>query len=151
MGEDDLEELAATIEATYTSADGEVARHVPIAVVRQADLRRPLRDLLADLEERDSVMPEKPAQPRAPLIMLSGFAPVATSATVRALRSLGLRGGTSGVRPMFAVAVPNALSKTLEILIDEIEGDHLANAERNSVNVNGDGDGSDSNRPPSAD
>ena len=30
-------------------------------------------------------------------------------------------------RPMFAAVVPNALDKSLRILVDELEGDHAAN------------------------
>ena len=83
----------------------------------------------AKLDERDSVLPDRPCLPVVPLVMLSGFSTTQTSATVRALRSADLRGGENGdAQPMFAVAVPKALSKTLRILIDEIQGDHLANA-----------------------
>ena len=77
--------------------------------------------------ERDSQLPDRPAQPRVPLVLLSGFSTTATSATVRALRNLGLSGGSDDKAPMFAVAVPNALNKPLSVLIDEIQGDALAN------------------------
>ena len=64
------------------------------------------------------------------LVLLSGFSTTQTSATVRALRALDLRGGEDGAqKPMFAVVVPNALTKTLRVLIDEIDGDHRANSE----------------------
>ena len=80
---------------------------------------------------RDSELPDQPASTRAPLILLSGFSTVATSATVRAIRSTGLRGGSDGSQqPMFAVAVPNALDKPLTVLIEELEGDHMANQQK---------------------
>ena len=95
-------------------------------VVAKEDLRLKLRDILAGLQARDSVLPDRPALPRVPLVLLSGFNTVQTSATVRALRSLNLRGGVDqSTSPMFAVAVPKALDKTLRVLIEEIEGDHL--------------------------
>ena len=37
-------------------------------------------------------------------------------------------GNEGGSKPMFAVAVPNALEKPLRVLYDELEGDHVANA-----------------------
>ena len=125
--DDALEMLADAVETAFAGPDGAIS-HVPIAVLAQADLRMQLRDVLARLEERDSVLPERPCAPRVPLVLLSGFSTTQTSAMVRALRGTGLRGGEGGQRsPMFAVAVPNALSKTLRVLIDELEGDHLAN------------------------
>ena len=66
------------------------------------------------------------------LVMLSGFSTVATSATVRAVRAAGLTGGRDAKqRPMFAVAVPRALDKSLRVLLEELEGDHVANQEEN--------------------
>ena len=127
FSEDALEALADVVEYTLMDADGQATKHVPIAVLDKRDLRRRLRDVLAQLDERDSVLPDQPSTPRAPLVLLSGFSSVATSATVRAVRELGLTGGSDDVRPMFAVAVPNALDKPLAVLIEEIEGDHLAN------------------------
>ena len=121
-----LEALAMTVEDVYEGPDGEEMAHVPIAVLSKSDLRLKLRDVLAKIDERDSVLPDVPAQPRVPLVLLSGFSTTAVSATVRALRGLELTGGVDGVRPMFAVAVPNALDKSFGLLIDEIEGDHLA-------------------------
>ena len=128
FSDDALEAIGETVEAVYRDADGGQMAHVPIAVVGASDLRLPLRRVLAELDARDSVLPDRPASPRVPLVMLSGFSTVATSATVRAIRSLGVTGGADGTcRPMFAVAVPNALDKSLKILLEEIEGDHLAN------------------------
>lgn len=130
LGDDELEEVAACIEDVWQGAPGEAPlSHVPIAVLAESDLRLRLRDILAELPSRDSVLPDRPAAPRVPLVLLSGFNTVQTSATVRAVRALELRGGLDAQqRPMFAVAVPNALSKTLRVLIDELEGDHRENA-----------------------
>ena len=130
--EDALEALAMAVEDVLSDAEGQPTAHVPIAVLGRSDLRLRLRDILAQLDARDSVLPEQPSTPRAPLVLLSGFSTVATSATVRAVRALGLTGGATGdARPMFAVAVPNALDKSLRVLIEEIEGDHLANQNLN--------------------
>jgi len=130
LGGDDLEQLAITVENTFLGPEGQSLSYVPIAVLAKGDLRLRLRDILARLPERDSVLPDRPCIPKVPLVMFSGFNTVQTSAAVRALRALELRGGLGGEqRPMFAVAVPNALDKTLETLIDELEGDHLENAQ----------------------
>ena len=129
--EDALEAIGMAVEAVYRDADGGQMQQVPIAVVSADDLRLPLKRVLAELDARDSVLPDVPARPRVPLVMLSGFSTVATSATVRAIRSLGLTGGEDDSTPMFAVAVPNALDKSLKVLIDEISGDHLANKAKN--------------------
>ena len=123
---DELEILADTVEQVYSGPDGEIS-HIPILVLEQSDLRRPLRDVLAGLNERDCELPDQPARPRVPLVMLSGFSTVSTSGVVRALRSLNLCGGVEHKPPIFAVAVPNALDKTLRVLIDELDGDHRAN------------------------
>jgi hypothetical protein len=128
--EDQLETLASTVEGVLEDPDGGTA-HVPIVVLDSTDLRLRLRDVLSDVSARDSVLPDRPAQPRIPLVLLSGFSPVAVSATVRALRALSLQGGSGRQRPMFAAAVPNALNKPLSVLLDEMEGDHTANTERN--------------------
>ena len=138
--EDELEEVAACIEGVWQGAAGEPLLHVPIAVLAESDLRLRLRDILADLPARDSVLPDRPASARVPLILLSGFNTVQTSATVRAVRALELRGEDATQRPMFAVAVPKALSKTLRVLIDELEGDHLANAAPTLLDGPPDGD-----------
>ena len=128
FSEDALEELAMCIEDVYNGPDGEIVA-VPIAVLSKSDLRLRLREVLANIDERDSVLPDTPAQPRVPLVLLSGFSTVAVSATVRALRGLELTGGQN-VGPMFAVAVPNALDKSFGMLSEEIEGDHLALASK---------------------
>lgn len=137
--EDELEEVAACIEGVWQGAAGEPLSHVPIAVLAESDLRLRLRDILADLPARDSVLPDRPASARVPLILLSGFNTVQASATVRAVRALELR-GEDATQLMFAVAVPKALSKTLRVLIDELEGDHLANAAPTLLDGPPDGD-----------
>ena len=124
--EDRLELLAQTIEDVFQGPDG--VKHVPIAVVGKADLKLRLRDILAGLSERDSVLPDRPAEAAVPLVMFSGFSTTATSAAVRAIRSTGLTGGSFDRPPMMAVAVPKALDKSLSRLLEEIEGDHLANS-----------------------
>lgn len=132
--EEQLEAIAQCVEGVWRGPDGDLAE-VPIAVLSQDDFKRGvrLRDVLAQMKERDSELPPRPALPRIPLILLSGFSAVQTSATVRAIGSLGLRAGAPpGVRPMFAAAVPNALDKTLRALCDEIEGDHLARTQQPS-------------------
>merc|ERR1712224_387212 len=100
----------------------------PIAALAADDLQLRLRDVLATIKARDSVLPDKPASPRVPLVMFSGFNTVQTSATVRAVRALNLRGGLDDQqRLMLAVVVPNAMNKTLHVLIGELEGDHREN------------------------
>lgn len=128
--DDSLEALGEAIEGVYDNADGEPIAHVPIAVLAQGDLRLPLRRILSELNNRDSILPDRPLQPNVPLVLLSGFSTVAVSSTVRSLRALELRGGKGQSKPMFAVVVPNALDKSLKVLIDEIEGDHLMNSEQ---------------------
>jgi len=125
LREDDLEVLADAVESVWDGMDA----HIPIAVLAQTDVRRQLRDILAKLDRVDSVIPDRPCTPRVPLVLLSGFSTTQTSATIRALRACSLRGGESGQEsPMFAVVVPNALSKTLRVLLDELDGDHRENA-----------------------
>ena len=133
FSEDALEDIADAVESVFEGPDEEgdmqVAAHIPIVPLAQGDMRLRLRDVLADLKARDSVLPDEPCLPRVPLVLLSGFSTVATSATVRAITSRGVSGGKDDKqRPMFAVAVPNALDKSLSVLIDEIQGDHLANS-----------------------
>jgi len=131
--EEQLEAIAECVEGVWRGPDGEALAQVPIAVLSQEDFGRGvrLRDVLAQVIQRDSEIPLRPAAPRFPLILLSGFSAVQTSATVRAIGSLGLRGGAPpGTRPMFAAAVPKSLDKTLRALCDEIEGDHLGRTQR---------------------
>ena len=133
LGDDALEAAAAAIEAVWSGAEGEPLKHVPIVALAEGDLGRgvTLRSLLAALGERDSVLPDKAARVTVPLVLLSGFSTVQTSLAVRCLRALGLVGGASGREPpMFAVAVPNSLDKSLRMLCEEIEGDHRARQAR---------------------
>lgn len=129
--EDALEVISDCVESVWRGPDGELA-HVPIAVLAEDDFRRGvrLRDVLAQVSTRDSDIPARPAAPRVPLVLFSGFSAVQTSATVRAIRALGLVGGASRAPPMFGVVVPNALDKTLRVLCEEIEGDHLGLLQR---------------------
>ena len=67
----------------------------------------------------------------SPVVLMSGFSTVQTSATVAAIRQIGLSGGyDEPERPMFAVVVPNALEKRLGALCQELEADHFANARK---------------------
>ena len=125
FNEDQLEVVAEAIENVFDGPDGPT-KHVPIVPLAHEDLGAGvrLRDVLATLAERDSVLPDNAMRLRAPLVMLSGFNTVQTSAAVRAVGALGL---FEKARPMFAAVVPNALDKSLRILVDELEGDHEAN------------------------
>jgi hypothetical protein len=80
-----LEAVALTVENVWSAADGDgQISHVPIVALAQADLRPrvKLRDVLAKLAECDSVLPDRPAQVRVPLILLSGFSTVQMSLTL---------------------------------------------------------------------
>ena len=114
---DALDALTMAIDGVYEGPDGAIA-HVPIAVLSSEDLGLRMREVLAGLAERDSVLPETPVQPRIPVVLLSGFSTVAMSATVRAVRALELTGGSEEQRPVLAVAVPNSLDKSLETLLE---------------------------------
>ena len=144
--EEQLEVIAEALESVFDSPDGQVAQ-VPIVALAQSDMRLRLRDVLAKLSERDSVLPDQPMRLRTPLVLLSGFSPVQTSLAVRQIRSLGLQGRSQPERfrwpwesddaddagwvaPMFAAAVPKALDKPLSVLCEELEGDQQANAAR---------------------
>ena len=106
FGEDELEAIAMSIEEVFSGPDGAIT-HVPIVPLAAGDTRVRLRDVLATLAERDSVLPDSPLRLQAPLVMLSGFNTVQTSAAVRAVGALGLSGGSKAARPMFAAVVPN--------------------------------------------
>jgi hypothetical protein len=129
LSEDALEALALEIEKCFREDESLGGAHIPIAVLDRADLNTPLVELLGQLATRDSVIPDSPVRPRAPLVLLSGFSTIATSAVVKAVRQLGLTGGQDGLqRPMFAAAVPKALPKPLSTLLGELEGDHFENS-----------------------
>ena len=89
FGEDELEAIAMSIEEVFSGPDGAIT-HVPIVPLAAGDTRVRLRDVLATLAERDSVLPDSPLRLQAPLVMLSGFNTVQTSAAVRAVGALGL-------------------------------------------------------------
>ena len=61
--DDSLEALGEAIEGVYDNADGEPIAHVPIAVLAQGDLRLPLRRILSELNNRDSILPDSPCSP----------------------------------------------------------------------------------------
>ena len=130
LAEDELETLAQAVEGVWTGADGDetaAPRHVPIVVLVQTDLRRRLRDVLAELDERDSVLPVRALSIRNPLVIFSGLNSVELSATLRVVSpALRAQRPPDAPRPMFATAVPRALDKRLSVLCEEIEGDHAA-------------------------
>ena len=70
--------LAEAVEAVWTGPDGVPYSDVPIAVLAKSDLRLRLRDILATLPARDSVIPEQPSTPAVPLANLA-FLPVDTN------------------------------------------------------------------------
>ena len=130
LSDDELETLALAVEGVWTGADGDEAadpRHVPIVVLEEADMRRRLRDVLAELDERDSVLPTRALKIRNPLVVFSGLNSVELSATLRTV-SPALRAQRPPDAPstMFATAVPRSLDKRLDVLCEEIEGDHAA-------------------------
>lgn len=133
--EDQLEAIAGVLESVVfpeaegEAEDGKARDPLPIVPLGAQDFkpRVRLRDVLAQLQERDSVLPDTAAPMNVPLVLLSGFSPIQTSAAVRALGGLGLRGGTASSRPVFAAAVPKALDKPLLQLREELEGDFWAN------------------------
>ena len=45
--------------------------HIPIVPLAQGDMRVKLRDVLAQLNERDSVVPAEPMRLRTPLVLVS--------------------------------------------------------------------------------
>ena len=156
FSEDVLEDIADAVESVFKGPDEEgdmqVAAHIPIVPLAQGDMRLRLRDVLARLAERDSVLPADPIRLRTPLVLLSGFSPVQTSLAVRKIRALGLQSRAQAPEPagfrwpwereaddteatastfrslMFAAVVPKALDKPLRVLCDELEGDHAENA-----------------------
>ena len=127
LDEDQLEAVAAAVEDMWTSPDGQLA-HVPIVALSVLDFLPwvKLRDVLGKLSQRDGILPDRPARVRCPLVLFSGFSTVQTTATMRAVSALGLRGGHDEMRPMFAVAVPRSLGKRLGVLCEELESDHYA-------------------------
>ena len=61
LADDELEILAEALDYAITGPDGAIS-HVPIAVISESDLRLRLRDVLAKISERDSVLPERPCR-----------------------------------------------------------------------------------------
>merc|ERR1712138_251485 len=59
FGEDELEAIAMSIEEVFSGPDGAIT-HVPIVPLAAGDTRVRLRDVLATLAERDSVLPDSP-------------------------------------------------------------------------------------------
>jgi len=132
FGEDELEVLAETVDGFLWTELCGPPPVVPIAVLTKEDLAQEttLSSVLTELKERDGVLPDAQPDLKTPLVLFSGFLPLQVSGLSKAIVGSGIRGGMPGkeVPPMCAIAVPNAMDKTLLQLCDEIEGDHLANA-----------------------
>ena len=130
LDEDELEALTETIESVWQGPDGKIS-HVPIAMLADGDLRLRLRDVLATISLRDSILPDKPASPRVPVVIFSGFSTVQTSLAVRAVRGLRLRAGPDEQHGLaLAVAVPNSLGKPFHVLLEELERTQMATRTR---------------------
>jgi hypothetical protein len=80
--------------------------------------------------QRDCEIPDEVATMKVPLVLISGLTPVQVSGCVKAIVGSGIKGGVPGAEaaPMCAIAVPKALDKSMAQLIDELCGDHMANA-----------------------
>jgi len=108
---------------------------VPVLLLGQDDCKSTLRKLLLDpgvLESRDHVLPSRPMlatklkQPAC--ILFSGCDRSSISATIQGIRSWNPPGGSSFPKAIaFAMVVPNALDKPLELLIQEIVNDYSEN------------------------
>ncbi|EKX52226.1 hypothetical protein GUITHDRAFT_161344, partial [Guillardia theta CCMP2712] len=131
LGEDELEVLSEVVESALR-VDATTAPQLPIAVLGKEDFdgKTLLKDVVSTLSERDSVLPDEPAQLKFPMIMISGLNPIQVSACVKAIVASGIKGGIPGGTfhtPMCALVVPKAMDKSMVQLLDEVEGDHLAN------------------------
>ncbi|KAL1518475.1 hypothetical protein AB1Y20_002766 [Prymnesium parvum] len=95
LDEAQLDLLAEAIDETFIDAEGGASAYVPIVPLEQSDFspRVLLQDVLAQLTERDSTLPDRPAAVAVPLVLMSGFSTVQASAAVRAISRRGLRGG----------------------------------------------------------
>ena len=91
LAEDELEVLAERVEGVLSGPDGQT-REIPIAVLGKEDMneRTSLADVLAQMDERNSVLPDTPLQLRAPLVLLSGLTPLQLSAAIKAISNTGL-------------------------------------------------------------
>jgi len=127
--DDDLEYVVApALEEAATDDSDAAPVPVPIRVLAKADLQKPLKDILENLQAMDAVMPEEgdDAQLTRPLLLFSGWDPERMIAAVKKLRGLvALR--RLKTEPMAAMAVPRAMEKKLTFLVDEIQGDFEAN------------------------
>jgi hypothetical protein len=108
---------------------------VPVLLLGQDDRKSTLRKLLLDpavLESRDHLLPSRPMiGPKKPAcILFSGCDRSSISATIQGIRSWNPPGSDSGSsfpEIAFAMVVPNALDKPLELLIKEILNDYSEN------------------------
>lgn len=102
---------------------------VPIVVLTQAEMRRPLREALKDMLTRDCVIPSTPASVQSPLVLFSGLEQQALRNVVGTL----VQARTVGLVPadtVFVCAVPRAMDKNIGTIYDEVIGDQRANAAR---------------------
>jgi len=132
LGEDELELLGDAVERTLMGPDGTPVVHVPFLVLSLEEVAEGtrLKDLLQVMSERDCVIPERSPSLSVPLVLMSGLTPVQVSGCVKAIIASGIKGGILGLEatPMCAIAVPKAMDKTMGQLIEELCGDHMANA-----------------------
>eukprot|EP00290_Baffinella_frigidus_P006474 CAMPEP_0180139650 /NCGR_PEP_ID=MMETSP0986-20121125/13686_1 /TAXON_ID=697907 /ORGANISM="non described non described, Strain CCMP2293" /LENGTH=187 /DNA_ID=CAMNT_0022081847 /DNA_START=13 /DNA_END=577 /DNA_ORIENTATION=- len=130
--EDELELLGDAVERTLMGPDGTPVVHVPFLVLSLEEVAEGtrLKDLLQVMSERDCVIPERSPSLSVPLVLMSGLTPVQVSGCVKAIIASGIKGGILGLEatPMCAIAVPKAMDKTMGQLIEELCGDHMANA-----------------------
>ena len=78
------------------------------------------------------MLPDEPVELSMPLVLFSGLTPMQLSAATRAVMASGIRGGLNGQLnlPLCAAAVPKAMSKTINQLVEEITDDALVNEAR---------------------
>lgn len=102
--------------------------HVPVRVIAQSDLTKPLEDVLNTFGSMDAVLPDEGDDVRLqrPLLLFSGWSAEAMFFAVRRFREMvALRQVRQ--EPMAAMAVPRAMRKTMQQLVEEIAGDFAEN------------------------
>ena len=133
LGEDELEVLSERVEGVLSGV-GVTTGEIPIAVLGKEDMNdcTTLANVLEQMEQRNSVLPDDPVELSMPLVLFSGLTPMQLSAATRAVMASGIRGGLNGQLnlPVCAAAVPKAMSKTINQLVEEITDDALVNEAR---------------------
>lgn len=104
---------------------------VPVRVLSQGDLDRPLGEVLETIQSMDGVMPElgDDARLKRPLLIFSGWLPEKMLDAVRKFRNMVALRQVSNA-PMAAMAVPRAVNKLVRQLVEEIDSDFEANQQR---------------------